>query len=217
MLAVRRKLAGRRITVGEDKAYDTADHAAKLRAVDVTPHVTQNHARRDGSLYPALKGDRRGTVRSTSVSASLGQMVSGGRLLRPSSAWRPTRASSQARAQIASILRTSLRGFHVAWRLGTGRPPQRTGAASWPLHWTRHGFVTVSIVAQFRHCQPGAAGSRRWRAPRSQAGRALNGVTAPTRETRRLLELQQALGLRRCACGSRLAALQGSWARALAG
>jgi transposase len=39
MLAVRRKLAGRRITVGEDKA----DHAAKLRAVDVTPHVTQNH------------------------------------------------------------------------------------------------------------------------------------------------------------------------------
>ena len=43
MLAVRRKLAGRRITVGEDKAYDTADHAAKLRAADVTPHVTQNH------------------------------------------------------------------------------------------------------------------------------------------------------------------------------
>ena len=43
MLAVRRKLADRRITVGEDKAYDTADHAAKLRAADVTPHVTQNH------------------------------------------------------------------------------------------------------------------------------------------------------------------------------
>ena len=43
MLAVRRKLAGRRITVGEDKAYDTADHVAKLRAADVTPHVTQNN------------------------------------------------------------------------------------------------------------------------------------------------------------------------------
>ena len=43
MLAIRRKLAGRRITVGEDKAYDTADHVAKLRAADVTPHVTQNH------------------------------------------------------------------------------------------------------------------------------------------------------------------------------
>jgi transposase len=42
MLSVRRKLAGRRITVGEDKAYDTAAHVAKLRAAGVTPHVTQN-------------------------------------------------------------------------------------------------------------------------------------------------------------------------------
>ena len=33
---------GRRITAGEDKAYDTADHVANLRAVNVTPHVTQN-------------------------------------------------------------------------------------------------------------------------------------------------------------------------------
>jgi transposase len=36
------KAAGRRITVGEDKAYDTADHVANLRAINVTPHVTQN-------------------------------------------------------------------------------------------------------------------------------------------------------------------------------
>jgi hypothetical protein len=36
------KEAGRRITVGEDKAYDTADHVANLRAINVTPHVTQN-------------------------------------------------------------------------------------------------------------------------------------------------------------------------------
>jgi transposase len=43
MLAARRKLAGRRITVGEDKAYDTVDHVAKLRAIGVTPHVTQNN------------------------------------------------------------------------------------------------------------------------------------------------------------------------------
>ena len=43
MLAIRRRLAGGRITVGEDKAYDTADHVARLRAVDVTPHVTQNN------------------------------------------------------------------------------------------------------------------------------------------------------------------------------
>jgi Transposase DDE domain len=28
--------------VGEDKAYDTVDHVANLRALNVTPHVTQN-------------------------------------------------------------------------------------------------------------------------------------------------------------------------------
>jgi hypothetical protein len=43
MLAIRRRLSGRHITVGEDKAYDPADHVAKLRAADITPHVTQNN------------------------------------------------------------------------------------------------------------------------------------------------------------------------------
>lgn len=44
ILKARRKAAGRRITVGEDKAYDTADHVANLRAIGLTPHVTQNRA-----------------------------------------------------------------------------------------------------------------------------------------------------------------------------
>ena len=44
MLKARRKAAGRRITAGEHKAYDTADHVANLRAIGVTPHVTQNQA-----------------------------------------------------------------------------------------------------------------------------------------------------------------------------
>jgi hypothetical protein len=44
MLKARRKAAGRRITAGEDKAYDTAGHVANLRAINVTPHVTQNQA-----------------------------------------------------------------------------------------------------------------------------------------------------------------------------
>jgi transposase len=44
MLKVKAKQAGRRITVGEDKAYDTSDHVTHLRAIDVTPHVTQNEA-----------------------------------------------------------------------------------------------------------------------------------------------------------------------------
>jgi len=34
----------RRITVGEDKAYDSRDHAAALRRLNVTPHVAQNDA-----------------------------------------------------------------------------------------------------------------------------------------------------------------------------
>ena len=42
MLAAKAKAAGRRITTGEDKAYDTADHVANLRAANVTPHVTRN-------------------------------------------------------------------------------------------------------------------------------------------------------------------------------
>src|SRR6202047_1345284 len=43
MLKARSKAAGRRITAGEDKAYDTADHVSNLRAMNVTPHVTQNN------------------------------------------------------------------------------------------------------------------------------------------------------------------------------
>jgi hypothetical protein len=35
---------GRRITVGEDKAYDCQDHVMALRRLNVTPHVAQNDA-----------------------------------------------------------------------------------------------------------------------------------------------------------------------------
>jgi len=42
MLEAKSNETGHRVTVGEDKAYDTADHVANLRALDVTPHVTQN-------------------------------------------------------------------------------------------------------------------------------------------------------------------------------
>jgi hypothetical protein len=43
MLKAKAKSASGRITVGEDKAYDTADHVANLREAGVTPHVTQNN------------------------------------------------------------------------------------------------------------------------------------------------------------------------------
>jgi hypothetical protein len=42
MLKAKVKKLGRRITVGEDKAYDTAAHVTNLRAINVTPHVAQN-------------------------------------------------------------------------------------------------------------------------------------------------------------------------------
>jgi transposase len=44
MLKVQRKAAGHHITVGEDKAYDTAGHVAALRKLEVTPHIKRNDA-----------------------------------------------------------------------------------------------------------------------------------------------------------------------------
>jgi len=44
MLKAKAKAKGGRVTVGEDKAYDTADHVAELRGANVTPHVAQNQA-----------------------------------------------------------------------------------------------------------------------------------------------------------------------------
>ncbi len=38
-----------RITLGADKAYDTADFVATCRALNVTPHVAANDRRRGGS------------------------------------------------------------------------------------------------------------------------------------------------------------------------
>ncbi|GMM61940.1 hypothetical protein NUTIK01_27300 [Novosphingobium sp. IK01] len=39
-----------RITLGADKAYDTADFVANLRALNVTPHVAQNTANRRSAI-----------------------------------------------------------------------------------------------------------------------------------------------------------------------
>ena len=44
MLKRKARRRGRRITVGEDKAYDTRDHVTALRQLNVTPHVAQNDA-----------------------------------------------------------------------------------------------------------------------------------------------------------------------------
>jgi hypothetical protein len=42
MLKRKARRRGRRITVGEDKAYDCRDHVTALRRMNVTPHVAQN-------------------------------------------------------------------------------------------------------------------------------------------------------------------------------
>lgn len=42
MLKASRKEIGCRVTVGEDKAYDSRDHIAALRAAGITPHVAKN-------------------------------------------------------------------------------------------------------------------------------------------------------------------------------
>ena len=48
------RLAGRRrITLGGDKGYDTRDFVASCRALRITPHIAQNHARPGGSALDA--------------------------------------------------------------------------------------------------------------------------------------------------------------------
>jgi IS5 family transposase len=42
--------AAQPITLGADKAYDTADFVAEMRRQDVTPHVTQNDKRRRSAI-----------------------------------------------------------------------------------------------------------------------------------------------------------------------
>ncbi len=57
--------------VGEDKAYDTADHVANLRALNVTPHVTQND-----SVTKTGKRRRSAIDRRTTRHASYGMSQS---------------------------------------------------------------------------------------------------------------------------------------------
>jgi hypothetical protein len=51
------KVKGRRITVGEDKAYDTAEHVARLRALNVTPHVGPVHSDNPKRRQSAIDGE----------------------------------------------------------------------------------------------------------------------------------------------------------------
>ncbi len=59
MLKVKAKAASGRITVGEDKAYDVAEHVARLRAMNITPHVAQYNSTGTRGRQSAI--DRRTT------------------------------------------------------------------------------------------------------------------------------------------------------------
>ena len=68
MLKGKVRRAGR-ITVGEDKAYDTADHVAAMRKLNVTPHVAQNQAETKTGKTRKSAIDRR-TTRHTGYAIS---------------------------------------------------------------------------------------------------------------------------------------------------
>jgi transposase len=69
LLAARVKQTGKRATVGEDKAYDAAEHGAALRKLKVTPHVARNNAL-------TKTGKRRKSIVSDAVAASEGYGMS---------------------------------------------------------------------------------------------------------------------------------------------
>jgi hypothetical protein len=64
-----------KINAGEDKAYDTADHVANLRALNVTQHVRQNNSRRSADRTTrqqrnGMPQSRRAISNASSVGAS---------------------------------------------------------------------------------------------------------------------------------------------------
>lgn len=65
----RKARRGRRITVGEDKTYDSRDHVAALRRLNVTPHVAQNDA-------PTKIGRRRTSAIDKRTTRHIGYRIS---------------------------------------------------------------------------------------------------------------------------------------------
>jgi hypothetical protein len=75
MLKKKTKRSGRRITVGEDKAYDTSDHVAALREMNITPHVAQNDSlTKTGKHRSSAVGVRPATSVTASPQSCRGRM-----------------------------------------------------------------------------------------------------------------------------------------------
>jgi hypothetical protein len=152
MLKARRKAAGRRITAGEDKAYDTADHVANLRAIGVTPHVTQNQAvtktgkTRNSAIderttrHPGYRmsqsrramvecifgwGKQHGTMRKTNTSRSI-SVPAAKKCSSPATSWSTRRSNAMLKRLTRSI--TSLR----SWELTVAPGVKEVGMMSLP-------------------------------------------------------------------------------------
>ena len=69
MLAQKIKETGKGATVGEDKAYDVAEHGANLREIGVTPHVARNNG-------TTKTGKQRTTIIDDAMAASEGYGMS---------------------------------------------------------------------------------------------------------------------------------------------
>ena len=100
-MADERLPGGHRITLGADRGYDTRDFVACCRALRITPHVAQNHARPGGSALDARTVRYPGYALSQwmrkQVEEAFGWMKSVGGL-------RQTRYRGRARVQMHAYL-----------------------------------------------------------------------------------------------------------------
>ena len=84
-MIVRYSPGAKRITVGADKGFDTADFVSDMRDFNVTPHVAQNTTNRLSAI-DGLARSATADTRSASRNANGSRSHSGG--ARPSADWR---------------------------------------------------------------------------------------------------------------------------------
>ena len=83
-----------RITVGEDKAYDTSDHIAALRRMNVTPHVAQND-----SLTKTRQAAQEASMRARPATSAT-------RSPRPAAKWPNASSAASGKGQHGTMRKT---------------------------------------------------------------------------------------------------------------
>ncbi len=112
MLKARRKAAGRRITAGEDKAYDTADHVANLRtrhdaACDTEPGRHQNRQEPQQRHRPTNHAASR--VRHVAVAPGDGRM----HFRMGQTAWHHAQDQHRGLARVAADFQLNLIAYNL--------------------------------------------------------------------------------------------------------